>query len=86
MSGGVAGRRLPDLVKHVHALGNLAKYEKNPAVATRRFELKKTVVDHIDKELAVAECGSPVRAMASVPRSFFNSLSASFLIGLLVEK
>ncbi len=32
--------------------GNFAEYAITPAVPTRRFEVKKTVVDHIDKELS----------------------------------
>src|SRR5690348_9742872 len=55
MSGGAAGCYLPDLVNHIHALGDLSKYAITPTILAWRFKVEKAVVDHIDKELS--RCG-----------------------------
>ncbi|CPI01229.1 Uncharacterised protein [Bordetella pertussis] len=47
-------------------------------------KLRKSLSDTLMKNCAVAECGSLVRAMASVYLSFFRPLLASFSMGALV--
>jgi hypothetical protein len=46
--------------------------------------LRKSLSETLMKNWAVAECGSPVRAIATVYSLFFSPLSASFCTGAWV--
>jgi len=73
-----------DRVDDLGAVDDAAEHGVAPALRRLAAKVEEVVVDGVDEELRVAECGSPVRAIASVWRLFFRPLPASLRIGASV--
>jgi hypothetical protein len=61
-----SGRDGLDLVDDVGAAHHLAKHGVTPALCAGSSVVQEAVVGDVDEELGRGECGSPVRAMATV--------------------
>src|SRR5690625_1250627 len=81
MAGAVAGGHALDGLDHVHALDDPAKDGIAQPCASLLRWLRKLLSATLMKNWAVAEWGSLVRAMATVPTSLARPLSASFWMG-----